>query len=198
VADELLSLIQRATMGDSHAWHALVEQYGPLVWRLLGKFDQLNRTEKEDLAHDVFVILLEKGLTSFRGTTVYEFRAYLKMIMVNEAKSYLRRHGRRLELLDPFLASEEEERESPAMGSLLSDPNPGPEEQTERQERLQGILRCLQELPVIDQEIFWLEARGHSYKEMTEMLGIPQGTVASKYYRAKAKIEDCLRKAGLL
>ena len=190
--------MQRAAAGDKQAWDALVAHYGPLVWRILGKFDNLTRTEKEDLSHDVFVLLLDKGLKSFRGTTVHEFRAYLKMIVMNEAKSYLRRHGRRFEILDPFLIGEEEEGESPSMGSFLSDPNPGPEEQTARRERLQGVLRCIQELPVIDQEIFWLEARGHSYKEMTEMLDIPQGTVASKYYRAKAKIEECLRKAGLL
>jgi RNA polymerase sigma factor (sigma-70 family) len=176
----------------------LVEQYCPLVWRLLGKFDNLTRTEKEDLSHAVFVILLDKGLKSFRGTTVHEFRAYLKMITVNEAKSYLRRHGRRLEILDPFLIGDEEEGESPSAGSFLPAPNPGPEEQTARQERLRGVLRCIQELPVLDQEIFWLEARGHSYKEMTAMLRIPQGTVASKYYRAKAKIEECPRKAGFL
>jgi RNA polymerase sigma-70 factor (ECF subfamily) len=83
-------------------------------------------------------------------------------------------------------------------GSNLADPAPGPEERVAEQERVQGLHRCLQELPVIDQEIFWLEARGYSYKEMTQVLGLPQGTVASKYYRAKAKIEECLRKAGLL
>jgi RNA polymerase sigma-70 factor (ECF subfamily) len=198
VADDLLHWIQRAAAGDKQAWEALVAQYCPLVWRMLGKFDTLTRTEKEDLSHDVFVILLDTGLRAFRGTTVHEFRAYLKMITVNEAKSYLRRHGRRLELLDPFLVGNEEEGESPSAGSFLPDPYPGPEEQTAQQERVQGVLRCLQELPVLEQEIFWLEVRGHSYKEMTEMLGIPQGTVASKYYRAKARIEECLRKAGFL
>jgi RNA polymerase sigma factor (sigma-70 family) len=176
----------------------VVEQYCSLVWRILGKFDNLSRTEKEDLSHDVFVILLDKGLRSFRGSTVHEFRAYLKMITVNEAKSYLRRHGRRLEMLDPFLSGEGEEAETRSVGALLPDANPGPEERVAKQEQLQGLLLCVQELPAIDQQIFWMETRGYSYKEMTEMLGIAQGTVASKFYRAKAKIEECLRKAGLL
>lgn len=150
MTDDLLHWIQRAAAGDQQAWEALVEQYCPLVWRLLSKFDNLTRIEKEDLSHDVFVILLDRGLQAFRGTTVHEFRAYVKMITVNEAKSYLRRHGRRLEILDPFLIGEEEEGESLSVGSFLSDANPGPEEQTARQERLQGVLRCIQELPVLD------------------------------------------------
>ena len=197
-AEEQFILIRQAAAGDKQAWDALVEQYSPLVWRILGKFDNLNRVEWEDLAHDVFVILLNNGLQSFRGTTVHEFRAYLKMITVNEAKSYLRRHGRRFEVLDPFLSGAGEDNEPPSPGSLVPDPAPGPEEQAAQQEKLRGVARCVQELPLVDQEIFWLEFRGHAYKEMTQRLGLPQGTVASKSYRAKAKIEDCLKKAGLL
>lgn len=111
--------MQRAAAGDKQAWDALVEHYAPLVWRILGKFDNLTGTEKEDLSHDVFVILLDKGLQAFRGTTVYEFRAYLEMIAVNEAKSYLRRHGRRLEILDPFLVGEQADEESPLPDPFL-------------------------------------------------------------------------------
>lgn len=196
--EERFILIQRAAAGDRQAWDALVDQYCSLVWRLLRKFDNLSQVEREDLSHDVFVILLDKGLPSFRGTTVHEFRAYLKMVTMNEAKSYLRRHRRRFEVLDPFLAGEGEEDNLPSLGMNVATPNPGPEELVAQQERLQGVCRCVQELSLIDQEIFWMEARGHSYQEMAQVLGVPQGTVASKYYRAKAKIEECLRKAGLL
>lgn len=198
MAENLFTFIQQAAAGDTQAWDAVVEQYCPLVWRILGKFDNLSRTEQEDLSHDVFVILLDKGLRSLRGSTVHEFRAYLKMITMNEAKSYLRRHGRRFEVLDPFLSGEREEDDPPSLGMSVVAPNPGPEELVVQHERFQGLRRCIQELSLIDQEIFWMEARGYSYQEMTQLLKLPQGTVASKYYRAKAKIEACLRKAGLL
>ncbi len=196
--EELQELLRRTMARERAAWDAFVEQYSPLVWRILGKFDNLNRVEREDLSHDVFVILLHKGLQSFRGTTVHEFRAYLKMITENEAKSYLRRHGRRFEVPDSFLSDVGEGNERLSLGSAIPDPDPGPEEQAAQQEKLRGVLRCVQELPLVDQEIFWMEVRGHSYQEITQVLGLPQGTVASKYYRAKAKIEACLKKAGLL
>ena len=165
---------------------------------LLRKFDNLSQAESEDLFQDVFVILLDRGLKHFHGSAVYEFRSYLKTITVNEAKSYLRRHGRRFEVLDPFLTSEGEEEESPSPGSLLADPAPGPEELVANQELRQGLCRCLQDIAALDQEIFWMRERGHAYQEITTILGLAQGTVASKYHRAKAKIEECSRKAGIL
>ena len=35
------------------------------------------------------------------------------------------------------------------------------------------------------------------YEEITETLELPHGTVASKYYRAKEAIADCLERAGI-
>jgi RNA polymerase sigma factor (sigma-70 family) len=198
VEAEIRDLIQRAAAGESEAWETLVNQYRRLVWGLLHKFDNLSRTEREDLIQDVFVILLDRGLQYFHGSTVHEFRSYLTTITVNEAKSYLRRHSRRLEVWDPFLASEGEEEESPSPGYLLADPAPGPEELVARQELLQGLRRCLQDIPALDQEVFWMRERGRSYQEITKALGLAQGTVASKYNRAKAKLEECLKKAGIL
>ncbi|MGE0827357.1 MAG: RNA polymerase sigma factor [Candidatus Binatia bacterium] len=195
--EKIQELLQRAAAGERHAWEAVVNQYGRLVWSLLYKFDTFSRTEREDLFQDVFVILLHRGLQHFHGSTVHEFRSYLKTITENEAKSYLRRHGRRFEVLDAFLANEREE-ETPFPGSLLADPAPGPEELVARQELFLGLCRCLRDISALDQEVFWRRERGHSYQEITVALGLAQGTVASKYHRAKAKLEECLRKAGIL
>ncbi len=196
--EELQELLRGAIARERPAWDAFVQRYSPFVWRILGKFDNLNRTEREDLSQDIFVSLLNKGLQSFRGTTVHEFRAYLKMIAMNEAKSYLRLHRRRFEVPDSFSSEVEEDKESPSPGTVVPDSAPGPEAQATQEERIRGVSRCTQELPLVDQEIFWLEFQGHTYREMTELLELPQGTVASKSYRARAKIEDCLKKAGLL
>jgi DNA-directed RNA polymerase specialized sigma24 family protein len=56
---------------------------------------------------------------------------------------------------------------------------------------------CIQQILQIDQEIFWMRERGLAYKEITETLRLPQGTVASKYHRAKEALADCLEKAGI-
>jgi DNA-directed RNA polymerase specialized sigma24 family protein len=72
--------------------------------------------ETQDLFQDVFAVLLEGGLESFRGSTEHEFRWYLKAITENEAKSCLRKHGR---LEETFVIGHE--------GPDSSDSSPGPE-----------------------------------------------------------------------
>ena len=77
-----------------------MRQYGPLIWRLLQKFRNLEREALDDLFQDVFTVLLKGGLKSFRGSSEHEFRAYLKTISENEARNCLRKHGRKFEVFE--------------------------------------------------------------------------------------------------
>jgi RNA polymerase sigma factor (sigma-70 family) len=112
VTGEITNLIQRAARGEKAAWDALVEQYKRLTWGILGKFgNSLSRAEQEDLFQDAFVILLDGGLQRFRGSSEYEFRAYLARIVRNEVYTWIRdrdRHGK-IEILESSLSEQEDE-----------------------------------------------------------------------------------------
>jgi RNA polymerase sigma-70 factor (ECF subfamily) len=193
---DLKELLARASAREAQAWETIVHQYGPLIWRLLQKFRNLEREALDDLFQDVFTALLNGGLKSFRGSSEHEFRAYLKTITENEAKNCLRKHGRKFEVFEQPVDSTEG-------GDLLlsfesfADLSPGPEELTISLEIRTKLAGCIQQIQRVDQEIFWMRERGLAYKEITETLGLPHGTVASKYYRAKEALADCLKKVGL-
>jgi len=198
---ELRELIQRAAAGEKQAWDALVEQYRRLVGGILGKFESLSQEDKEDLSQEVWVSLLKGGLRAFRGptdggSTEHVFRSFLATITKHEAISYLLRHGRPFEVLVPFLWDEGDEEGS--LESRLVDPSLGPEGRAAWKERLERLRLCVQALSLEDQEIFWMEARGWFHKEIMRELGLRSGTVAVKYHRAKKKIKECLKKAGIL
>jgi RNA polymerase sigma-70 factor (ECF subfamily) len=198
---DLPGLLQAAAAREEEAWSIFVDRYGGLVWRLLGRFIDLTVEERRDLSQDVFVILMNRALQEFRGSTENEFRSYLKIITENRAKRHLRRHCRRLEVLDGRLSLDDEddpEWASSVSGPLAIEPSPGPEQLVAEQEIRQRFRCCLREIPLPDQQIFWLRERGVPYKEISETLGIPQGTVASRYFRAKEKIQDFLRKSDVL
>ena len=190
---ELTDLLVRASARESQAWEAVVRQYGPLMWRLLQKFRNLEREALEDLFQDIFTVLLNGGLKSFRGSSEHEFRAYLRIIVQNEAKSCLRKHGRKLEVFEQATDPNDENE----VMCEFADSAPGPEEQASNLELRAKLDGCIQKIELIDQEIFWMRERGLAYKEITETLGLPQGTVASKYYRAKEALSDCLKRAGV-
>ena len=79
------------------------------------------------------------------------------------------------------------------------DPAHNPEEEAEEKEVLALLHRCFQELSLLDQQVFMMRAvREDSYQEITQILDLPQGTVASKYTRAKEKIKECLEKQGIV
>lgn len=193
---ELTELLARASARDAQAWEAVVRQYGPLIWRLLQKFRSLEREALEDLFQDVFTVLLKGGLKSFCGSSEHEFRAYLRTITENEARSCLRKHGRKLEVFDRP-GDQNDGGEFLGLFDTFTDPSPGPEDQAISSEIRTKLGGCIQEIQRIDQEIFWMRERGLAYKQITETLGLPQGTVASKYHRAKQALADCLEKAGL-
>ena len=192
-AMELTQLLARASAREPQAWETVVRQYGPLIWRLLLRFRNLEREALDDLFQDIFTILLNGGLKSFRGSSEHEFRAYLRIIVQNEAKSCLRKHGRKLEV---FEQATDPSDENELLGEF-ADSSPGTEEQAINLELRAKLDGCIQQIELIDQEIFWMRERGVSYKEITETLGLPQGTVASKYYRAKEALSDCLKRAGV-
>jgi RNA polymerase sigma-70 factor (ECF subfamily) len=185
-AVDLPELLQKAAARDERAWGILVDRYGPLVWRILRRFANLTAEEREDLSQKVFLILMNRALQQFRGSTEHEFRAYLKRITENEAKKHILSRPP----VGPFTNDEGDE--EPA------DPTPGPEELFAAQEVRQQILGCLAQIPHTDQEVFWLSLREIPIKEISEILEVPQGTVASKYHRAKERIVACLRRAGVL
>jgi RNA polymerase sigma factor (sigma-70 family) len=193
---DLRELLARASAREAQAWETVVRQYGPLIWRLLQKFRNLEKEALDDLFQDVFTVLLNGGLKSFRGSSEHEFRAYLKTISENEARSCLRKHGRKFEVFEQPMESGEG---GDLLGSFESftDPSPGPEEQAISLEIRRKLSSCIQQILQIDQEIFWMRERGLAYKEITETLGLPHGTVASKYHRAKEALADCLEKAGI-
>jgi len=198
VTDAFGDLLQQIRSGQPTAWNLLVERYSPLIWRILAQFSALTRNERDDLFQDVFVVLLDRGIHLFRGSTEHEFRVYLKTITANTTRSYLRRHSRRFEISDSFLSRRDEDEPTFLDKAALADPAPRMDDRLSDTEALEGVRRCLQTLAALEQEIFWSREREHPYKEIAKSLGLPLGTVATKYHRAKQKIEDCLRAAGFL
>jgi len=192
-------LVARAIAREPKAWECLVETYGPLVWRVLRTFRYLEPEMQEDLFQDVFAVLLNGGLENFRGSTEHEFRWYLKTIAQNEAKNCLRRHGRRFEVFDSVGSPNDQAANAASAAAIFdfADPSPGPEDLVGQHEIRAELDNCIRQIPRIDQEIFWMREKGLDYKRITQALGLAQGTVASKYHRAKEAIGNCLRKAGI-
>lgn len=190
-----ITVVRRAAAGEKVAWDCLVDACSPLMWAMLAKFPQLAPTSRENVYQDVWVKLLNGGLRAFAGTNWYAFLGYVRTIVRNAALDALKGE-RRLWSADPQEAAEETEVTDRL--SRIPDLAPGPEAKAQHSETLVAVHKCLQELPLLEQQIvIMLGARDMTYQEITRILALPLGTVASKYNRAKQKLQTCLEQQGM-
>ncbi len=174
-------LLSGARAGRPEALSELMHDAAGISWRALTRFRTLAEAQREDLAHDVVIRLLERGLQQFAGSTAPEWRAYVKRMAVNGAISFMRRGDWEMTVFWDL--------ESPA--------DDDPTREAQEREAMRLLADCVSVLPVLDQEIFWMRTRELPYNEMVEQLGVPQGTIASKYNRARDKVTNCLEEVGL-
>lgn len=152
-------------------------------------FDQLynfahwltqNRDEAEDLVQETYAKAL-RGFSSFQAGT--NFRAWIFRILRN---SFLNsRTG-----LKTAVEFDEEEH-----GNVSADDRSSPEQLLLHQAERDTVQQALAELAVPYREILLLcDVEEMSYRDISETLGIPAGTVMSRLSRARKALRNALQK----
>lgn len=168
----------QARAGDRHALGLVMEEAATFCWRVLARFNTLSQAVREDLAHEVVVVMLDRGLKNFKGSTEIQWKAYLKQAAVNQALSLMRK----------------DKHEPPAFWAMEDEVSPA--QTVEESQAYEKLVACVAELTADEHEIFWMRLREVSYDEMVKRLGLAQGTIASKYHRAQQKVLQCMQEVG--
>lgn len=181
-ADRLL--VDRAVKGDVGAFDALVTGYADRVfgvaYRILG-----DRAEAEDLAQEVFVALFH-SLATFRGES--RLSTWIYRITKNRCLNRLkflkrRRFGVNADVDDPALRERLVDPATEARGAQHSD------RLLEGKDTAAFVQRFLDDLPEEQRTLIVLrDLEDLSYDEITEITGLPLGTVKSRLHRARAAL----------
>ncbi|MCL2760381.1 MAG: sigma-70 family RNA polymerase sigma factor [Desulfuromonadales bacterium] len=182
--EEFLTFINSCIAGDSQSWNDFFSKYGSLATKTLNRyFSKLSSDEKDDIIQNILVKLLNNGLKNFKGTTKYEFLAYFKQITIREASSYVRstKHRKEEISIDQEIDFDD--------GNVHSAPDLV--DNTFRPDKAAEIRNLLEKtqakLSIEDWRILIYKIQEYTDKEIADMLGIPMGTVASRYNRIKIK-----------
>ena len=132
-----------------------------------------NDHDAEDVVQDAFVRAL-KYFDGFRGEAATSARAWLLAIVRNTAYSWQRRHR-----ADALATEFDETQHSPAAEETQADG-----------EALWSALERL--APEFREVIVLRELHGLSYKEISEVAGVPVGTVMSRLSRARERLREAL------
>ena len=157
---------------DEARLRAMVDDHFEAVWRALRRLG-VSPMDMDDCAQQVFWVASRKLSAIEAGSE----RGFLVGTAVRVASDYRRARDRR--------------REVPDDGSIeREDPGPQPDELAE-QKRLRGLLDdVLSAMPSDEREVFVLfELEELSTQEISEILHIPAGTVASRLRRAREEFE---------
>ncbi len=192
-ADEL-SLVEKARAGEPDAFRALVVRYQRKVYALA-----LGIVKDPDLAWDVAqeaFVRVHRALGDFEAKS--SFSTWLFRIATHLSIDAVRRErtSRKDELDDVAEADVAEAGEGILATALGNDPR----ENLLRRELAGKIQDALATLPEKHRTILVLrEVEGLSYEELAERLGIHKGTVMSRLFHARRKMQAALRRyAGLV
>jgi RNA polymerase sigma-70 factor (ECF subfamily) len=174
--DDDAMLVEACLRGDRHAFDELVERYeGPLfsaAYRITGSVE-----DAMDATQTAFVNAYEK-LHTFDPT--YRFFSWIYRIAVNESLSLV---GRRKEQTQIEEDAPTEDR--------------GPAEVFDSNEARGVLKRALFELdPHYRTVIVLKHLEGFSYREISELLEIPEKTVKSRLFTARQRLRVILTNWG--
>lgn len=156
--------------GDGKAQRAFYEKYSGKFLAICCRYVK-DRMAAEDIMVDSMMRIFEKSSQfDFQGS----FEGWSKRLVVNQALGYLR--SKKMLEVDV-----EEVREAA--------------DTTETFLEAEDLLRLIQELPSGYRAVFNLYAiEGYSHAEIAELLGISEGTSKSQLSRARAVLQERLKK----
>lgn len=180
-------LVESARSGDMNAFSRLVTQYQDRVlntcWRISGRLE-----DAEDLAQETFLKAME-AIGNFRRQSC--FYTWLFRIAVNVSISHRRRKGRMPRLSLHRDDGSGEWPDPPADSSRAPDPSArltGQEVQALVQEGLESLDDDHRAVIVLR------DMEGFDYRQISEILQVPEGTVRSRLHRGRMELRERLKK----
>jgi RNA polymerase sigma-70 factor, ECF subfamily len=183
-----LSLVRRAQEGDSRAFGLLIERYQRKVYAVA--FGMLKDPEDaRDISQEAFVKVY-KYLDHFKGEA--SFYTWVYRITANLCIDAVRKRGpsrgENVEF-DESIALDTSEANLGSLGNFETNP----QKLSLRKELAEKLQEALQQLPEKHRAILLMrEVEGMSYEDLAESLEIPKGTVMSRLFHARAKVQKIL------
>lgn len=172
--ENIVSLVLK---GNTDAYEELVKRYENKLLRYV-RYILPESHDVEDIVQTSFIKAYE-NLNSFKPS--FKFSSWIYRIAHNEAVNTIKRTGKTLHFPDLDIFS-------------VALPNT-PENEHEKNEIKTSVTKCLKELPVNYRDVlalYYLEDK--SYSDISAILRIPEGTVAIRIRRAKAKLKEiCIK-----
>jgi RNA polymerase sigma-70 factor (ECF subfamily) len=182
-------LVRRCIAGEAAAWEEIVQLHSRRIFNICYRFTG-SSDEAQDLSQEVF-IRIYRTLKSF-DTERGSFTTWLTTV----ARNLLVDHFRKSKLdrmTDSLDAPVEAEETAPLLSEKLADTGRGPQAHVESRETAERVQAALQKLsPELREAVILRDLRDMDYREIAEVLRVPEGTVKSRINRGRGELARLL------
>ncbi|MGD0367798.1 MAG: RNA polymerase sigma factor [Acidobacteriaceae bacterium] len=190
VEGEWQVLVERCLKGDSFAWTELVKAHHRRVYGLCFRFTG-STTDAEDLTQEVF-LKVYGNLAAFdlaRGT----FQTWLTTMTRNLLVDHFRR-SRAQRVTDSMDAGWDSDEDIPLL-QRLADKGPTQHDRAVQKEIEKMVQEALTRIsPELREAVILRDLQDMDYKEIAQVLRIPEGTVKSRISRGRAELARLLER----
>ena len=188
--DEDAPCVMRCQSGDADAFEVLVERHQKrmlnIAYRMLGDYE-----EACDIVQESFLSAY-RSIRSFRRQA--KFSTWLYGIVVNHSKNRLKQIAGRSRHETQSVDGPVELKNG-SVFRQAADCGESAADGLEKREMEKAIQGCIASLESEYREVLVLrDIQGFSYEEIRGMLSLPEGTVKSRLFRARAALKDRLVK----
>lgn len=187
-------VVERCLDGDSGAWTELVKAHHRRVYALCYRFTG-SANDAEDLTQDVF-LKVYGNLAAFdvaRGS----FQTWITTLTRNLLVDHFRRskQQRVTDSMDAGWEDTEDRATAARLAGQLAAEGPSPHEQAARKELAKMVQEALTRIsPELREAVILRDLQDMDYKEIAQVLRIPEGTVKSRISRGRAELARVLNK----
>lgn len=178
-------MVERVLAGDDTAFRGLVEKYQERLYQMAYGVLR-NREDARDVTQDAF-IKAYRSLSSFRRES--SFYTWLYRIGMNLSIDLTRKRKRReAGGLREDVATRDDE------GAIHEiHHQDSPRRVIERRQLYDQIMDAMDQLPEDQKQVILLrELEGMSYREIAEVMDVAEGTIMSRLYYARKKLQQLL------
>jgi RNA polymerase sigma-70 factor, ECF subfamily len=171
-------LVRQVLAGDERAFEVLVDKYEKVIYNVAYRM-----TSDHDASEDITQAVFVKAFENLRGYDPrFKLFSWLYRMAINESLNYLKQK-RQTEELSPALASNAK----------------SPDACYREAELHRKIQEALMALGADNRTLIVMRHYGDcSYKEMAEIVGIPERKVKSRLFTARSLLRDILATRGIL
>ncbi|MFC2132980.1 RNA polymerase sigma factor [Bacteroidota bacterium] len=180
-------LIEQIISGDKEAFRIIIKNYKRLVFHIIFRMVS-NKTEREEIGQEIFIKIYD-SLPKFKGKS--SLATWISVIARNTCKNFIKK--KKVALYEDVVSKDREDmNDNNSFDKVLTDEEPY--DVTMSKNEIYEILnKEIILLPELYKEIISLYYLGQlSYKEISVIVKLPEGTIKSYMSRARTILKEKL------